>query len=385
MRAPQFTAKRERLPLNLALVIDRSGSMSDGKLEAVKKAALHVLDHLEAEDRVAIISYGSDVEIVAPSTLVTDAKRNWLKESIRSIEINGCTALHEGWLTGCRQVAEHLTPNSLNRCLLLTDGLANEGITDPEMIASQAKDLYDRQVTTSTFGVGQGFNEHLLEAMANQGGGNFYFIEVPADIPGIFEREFKDLAETAVRDVEVTLAFNPDINAKVLGGWSTESSAPGKLRISIGSLSSAQARTVYLKLIIPTAENTVAEVPIQVKVVGKGENAALYEAQAEVSWRYASQAEADAEQPNKAFMERFAPVELAEEANEALKLERAGRRREAEERVASTLHSRQDYLNDEQQGFYRDMSERMGHGMDEVDRKSSHFDTYRLKQGRMNW
>ena len=184
--------------------------------------------------------------------------------------------------------------------------------------------------------------------------------------------------------MEVTLAFNPDINPKVLGGWSTESSAPGKLRISIGSLSSAQARTVYLKLIIPTADNTVAEVPIQAKVVGKGENAALYEAQAEVRLRYASQAEVDAEQLNKTFMERFAPVELAEEANEALKLERAGRRREAEERVASTLHSRQAYLNNEQQDFYRDMSERMGHGMDEGDRKSTHFDTYMLKQGRMN-
>jgi len=384
VRAPQFTDKRERLPLNLALVLDRSGSMSGAKLKAVKQAALHVLDQLGPEDRVAIVCYDGHVEVVAPSTLVTDMNRMDLKNRVHAIDIGGSTALHDGWLTGCRQVAEFIKPETLNRCLLLTDGLANVGLTDPEAITNEAKELFDRQISTSTFGVGEGFNEHLLERMANQGGGNFYFIETPADITRIFEREFKELAETSTRDVEVTLSHHPSLTSKVLGGWRTNSIAPGNLRLSLGNLTSNQERMVYVKFTIPAAVDGITDLPVKAHARGKGKDAVVFEAEADVQWRYASQAEADAEQPDKAFMERFAPVELAEEANEALKLEREGRRREAEERLASTIHSRQAYLDNEQQGFYRDMSERMGRGMDEGDRKRSHFDTYNIKQGRKN-
>jgi len=383
VHAPQSAAKKERMPLNLAIVVDRSGSMSGEKLRAVKQAALYVVDHLEVNDRVAVIAFGSDVKIVAESTLVTDANRNRLKECIQSIQISGNTALHAGWLTGCRQVAEGITANMINRCLLLTDGLANEGETDPSTISTQAKDLYDRQVSTSTFGVGEGFNEHLLEAMSNQGGGNFYFIETAGDIAGIFEREFAELVETAVRDVEVKLEFDQAITPKVLAGWRNDLLSPGKLRIFLGSMGSNRERMVYVKLPIPAAGENATEQVVTARLVGKDKDGEIYDAEEDIRWRYVSEAEADAEQADADFMKRYAPVEIADEATEALKMERAGRRHEANERMMSSLSSRLPYISNERTEYYRDMSTRMSRGMDEGDRKRSHYEEYMFKQGRM--
>lgn len=382
VRAPQTAKKSHRIPLNLALVIDRSGSMNGGKLEAVKHAAIQVLDYLDAQDRLTLVTFDDQVTVLLPSLLMRDANKSQMKERIYSIDLGGSTALHMGWLTGCKQLARVIDDRTLNRCLLLTDGQANVGTTDTEEIAKQASDLLDRRVSTSTIGVGIGFNEHLLEAMANQGGGNFHFIESEADVQRIFDLEFKDLSEIALRDVEVVVELDPAIKVNVLGSWRVQTPAPSEWRLSLGSISADHERSVFLKIGITPAGKDVAEVPVLVKARGKGENGDVLEAEVKTCWRYASQTEADAEQPDLELMKRFTEVDLADKAAEALKLERAGRRKQAEDLLKSKIASSQPYIDNSQQAYYMGMSDRMARGMDELDRKQSHYGTYMFKQGR---
>jgi Ca-activated chloride channel family protein len=132
------------------------------------------------------------------------------------------TNLRDGWLTGCKEIAATAQDGTINRTMLLTDGLANVGETDLEILAQHAFELYKDAVSTSTFGVGYGFNEQLLEAMANKGGGNYYFIERPDQIAQIFLKEFAELVGITARKVEIKLDLPSSVKWQVLGGRSSE-------------------------------------------------------------------------------------------------------------------------------------------------------------------
>ena len=134
--------------------------------------------------------------------------------------------------------------------MLLTDGLANVGITDLEELGIHASQLLARGVATSTFGVGYGFNEHLLEHMSNQGGGNFYYIDSPLTISRIFEDEFLELVSVTAKDVKVTLEIPAGVSAQVMGNWRSDLKE-NQLVLWLGDISASQRRELYLKLLTP--------------------------------------------------------------------------------------------------------------------------------------
>jgi Ca-activated chloride channel family protein len=380
IQAPSTETPTNRAKLNLALIIDKSGSMSGSRLEYAKQAALYVVDRLEEKDRVALVMYDDRVEVLSASIQMTPANRAEIKSKIRNIRIGGTTNLSGGWLEGCQQVAAVTEETSINRSLLLTDGLANVGIVDLEELSMHAGELAKRGVSTSTFGVGQGFNEHLLEAMANKGRGNFYYIEAPMEIPDIFLREFKELSSITAADVEIILDVPKQVDFQILGGWSHDKK-DGKIKIFAGNLFSDQHLELYARLLTPPA-NEISEIPLTAKVIARNELGQVVESQAALVFKYADQDEVRKEPIKHDVMGRYASVELADKTTEALKLERLGERESAYRVMNQTIMSNMPYLSSDQEEKYRNMSERMKRGMQEGDRKSSQYDSYQSKRRR---
>jgi Ca-activated chloride channel family protein len=377
---PSAGTSHIRPALNLALVIDHSGSMGGEKLTYVKRAASHVLDLLQEQDRVAIVAYDETVTLVSPSKLMSQAARAELKASIRAIETGGMTNLSGGWLTGCQEVAAVAHEGGLNRVLLLTDGLANEGITDLEELGVHAGQLLMRGVATSTFGVGEDFNEHLLEHMANQGGGRFYYIDHPQTIPAIFEQEFLELASITARNVEVRLDIPTGVAVQAMGNWRMEN-VNNQLRIWLGDVAEAQRREVYVKCLTPPMGNE-AQITFHAQATGQGENGEQFSIETDLNLHYAPEVEVQAAPLRIDLMQRYSLVEIADKATEALKLERAGERKKASHLLDMSLQQAAPYILKQTADEYHQLSSRMAEGMIESDRKSSHSTNYIRKQRR---
>lgn len=200
-------AERERPPLALALVLDRSGSMSGAAIHHAREAAAAALGMLRDGDRVAVVAFDDRVDAVVPCTAVGDDRRALL-DAVRSIETRGTTALHAGWAEGVRQVAAAPVADGMRRVVLLSDGHANRGTTDPAALAAEATRAAAAGVATSTVGLGRGVDERLLGTMADAGGGAFAFVEGPDQLDGLFETELAGLS--ALRGRRVRLAFHGD-------------------------------------------------------------------------------------------------------------------------------------------------------------------------------
>ena len=254
LRVPTPTRPINRSPLNLSLIIDRSGSMSGDKLEYVKEAAIHALRSLTEADRTSIIIYDDQVETLSPSRAVTSEVREDLIRRIRQIRTGGMTNLSGGWFTGCDQIADYMTSAYLNRALLLTDGLANVGMTDQEQLVYQSKELRRRGISTTTFGVGRDFNQFLLQGIADAGGGHFYFIDKPNQIANYFEGELGELLQTVVREMTLDIEAPQELDITWLNDASSERQG-GRHRLFLGNAYAGEERTLIARIKVPPQSN----------------------------------------------------------------------------------------------------------------------------------
>ena len=206
-----------RPPVNLALVIDRSGSMGGEKLSRAKEAALSALSRLAADDLFSLVAYDTTVETIVPSRRVGDGDE--IARAIRSLHAEGNTALFGGVSQGASEVRKHLEEGRYSpRVILLSDGLANVGPSSPEELARVGAALMKEGISVTTVGLGLGFNEDLMTRLAQRSDGNTYFVESSADLPRIFAAELGDVLNVVARRVVITLTFPEGIHPRNLLG-----------------------------------------------------------------------------------------------------------------------------------------------------------------------
>lgn len=206
-----------RKPQHLALVIDRSGSMSGKPLEEAVACARHVIGRLAPDDSVTLFAY--DDKVVCLSPLVPVKVKESLLRALDGVHEGGCTNLHGGWRAGAESLLPAVEAASLSRVILLSDGNANAGETDPTEIASQCAALLAQGVSTSTYGLGHEFNEALMVAMGQQGGGSHYYGATAEDLFEPFAEELDLLANLYARGLTLSVGTHEGVEVEVLNAY----------------------------------------------------------------------------------------------------------------------------------------------------------------------
>lgn len=241
----------QRPPVNVALVLDRSGSMSGEKLRRAKEAAKVAIDRLDDDDIVSVVLYDSNVNVLVPATKATD--RAEIKKAIDGVQPGGSTALFAGVSKGSAEVQKFLEDNRVNRVILLSDGLANVGPQSPQELEGLGRSLMKQGISVSTLGLGLGYNEDLMVALASVGGGNHAFIESADDLVAVFNREFDGLLSVVANDFDIEVKLAEGVRPVRLIG--SEGDIEGQtVRIPLAQLYSRQQRYFVLETEVAPGE-----------------------------------------------------------------------------------------------------------------------------------
>ncbi|MGH2753854.1 MAG: vWA domain-containing protein, partial [Actinomycetota bacterium] len=313
--APAQEGAAGRPALNLALVIDRSGSMAGPKLDQTKAAAEYLVRRLGPQDRLALVTYDDEIELRA-SLGVCDHET--LIAHIRSIWPGGSTNLSGGWLKGVEEL-RRADGDGVRKVLLLTDGLANHGITDAPSLEGMATKVRGTGVGTTTIGYGAGFNEELLTAMADAGGGNAHYAASPEDAPGIFAQEFTDLADLVAQNLSVEIRPTEDV--KVLGILNEypATSVGGGVQLALGDVYGEENRRVVFELNIPEmAKLGVCKVAdVVIRYVSTGAEVSAHELTVPLVINMVAAGEAAGALPNQDVVEEVLILKAARAQKEA--------------------------------------------------------------------
>lgn len=241
----------DRRPVNVAVVVDRSGSMADEqKIDYAKAALLALIAQLQSDDIFSLVIYDQDVDVLRPAKRVGSDKR-YLRELVEEeIYPRGSTNLGGGMIEGFRQVERNAGLEYVNRVILLSDGLANQGIVDPRELRRIADQHTDNGISLTTMGVGLAYNENLMLGLSQSGGGNYYFIESAHGLTAMLEKELNCLSTVIAQNafIELTLGRGVRVN-DVIG---CENSRNGNIHtIHLGDLYSNERREITVELDIP--------------------------------------------------------------------------------------------------------------------------------------
>ncbi|HEX7120685.1 MAG TPA: VWA domain-containing protein [Longimicrobiales bacterium] len=246
----------DRVPLNIGIVLDRSGSMAGAPLEAAKEAAALLVRRLAPVDVVSVVAYDDAVRTVAePAT--GDAQHDLIGR-IHAIRSGGCTNLSGGWLRGRDLVAASKRDGATHRLLLLTDGLANVGITDPDRLVGLCRNAREAGIVTTTIGFGPDYDEVLLRRMAEAGGGSMYYIERPDQAPAVFAEEIDGLLSLRAQNIAVEI--RPAAAARLACVHHRYPSEPldDGLRLELGDLYARDPRVLLAEFLVVPGEPAAA-------------------------------------------------------------------------------------------------------------------------------
>ncbi|MBA2626800.1 MAG: VWA domain-containing protein [Gemmatimonadales bacterium] len=258
-----------RAPINVALVLDRSGSMDGEPIEAAKDAARRFAGFLSPADRLAVVTFDGDIDTIFGPAAAGDPAAD---AAIAAVQARGNTNLSGGWLKGMHHVKSGLVDGT-NRVVLLTDGQANAGIVDPAALVGMSTGASSERVSTTCIGFGSEFNEDLLEPMARQGGGNYWYVEDQDQMGAIFQAEIDGLVALAAQNVEVEVSLSHPRVAGVsfLQSYNVRTTAGNTWHVSLGDLYATSPRPLGLVFHVDDVEQLgrvqIGEVRIQADVV----------------------------------------------------------------------------------------------------------------------
>ena len=327
LTAPKARRRRgEKAParpaINVCFVLDRSGSMAGEKIALARYAVERALQGLTPRDRFSVVVYDDQIDLLVGSQTATKDAKHKARVRLQAVDPRGSTDLHGGWAKGAEAVKHRLDADGINRVLLLTDGLANHGETSPEALTAFAADLRASGVPTSTFGVGADFDEALLQAIADAGGGHFYYIEHPNQIPDYITSELGELLETVARGVEIDVKHAAALEIEPLSPIVAKAAVPGELKILVGDLVAGQDVELVLRVVFPPAAAVGVRASAFFTVSDRDQ--VLKADGASIDWESADAAAVAAEKPNAEVLKAVARLNAAAARQEAVRQNRAG-------------------------------------------------------------
>ncbi len=337
--------RARRTPINAAIVIDRSGSMQGQRIEAAQEGARVALKRLSADDKIALVAYNHNVDVLSPAAPLRDAER--LTAAIDKLEASGTTALYAGVEEGGRQVEEYLSGNGVNRVVLLSDGLANVGPSQPSDLAKLGRKLASKGISVSTIGLGLDYNEDLMQRLAAASDGNHAFVERPSDLAEIFDREFGDALAVSARDITIIIECKSGFTPKRILG--RDGSIEGdKVTLKLNQLQASNERYVVIEMEGADAHGEgaadVADIRVTYTDLDSGKTA---NAEAKPTVRFSSNAKEIDDSLNKTVMSQVTEQIATENSEQAVELrdkgDIAGARKVLEDNALYLKQSRDTY------------------------------------------
>lgn len=257
-----------RVPTEVIVVVDVSGSMRDGdKIGAVRHALARFVERLDPHDHLAIVSFADEAHLALAPTEV-DLARTDVLSAIDGLSAYGGTNLHEGLRVGLAYATSMGT--GPRRLILLSDGMASVGVRDRGSFDALARQAHDARITITTVGMGDAIDFALLEALATNAGGDFHYLDRPSEVERLFSTEIVQLLTLAARDVRVRVALPP--------GWGLFQSfsertelVSGVLETRLGDLTGDGAEVVLHELSAPAGTAPVT-VPVEITLTGADGN-----------------------------------------------------------------------------------------------------------------
>lgn len=317
-----------RPPVNLALVIDRSGSMEGDKIAKAREAARELVRRLAPDDIVSLVAYDSNIEVLVPAQRVGNGRE--LEAAIGRIEAHGGTALYGGVSRGAAEVRRFLGESKhVPRIILLSDGQANVGPSSPVELGRLGASLMKEGITVSTIGLGLGFNEDLMTRLAQRSDGNTYFVESSEDLPRIFAAELGDVLNVVARRVVIEIQFPEGVRPLQFVGRDGSISGQ-KAELALNQLYGGQEKFALIEVEVAPAkagaEREIARATIAYEDAVSNRAAAQTAAR---TVKFSADAKVVIASADHKVQADFAANSLALAKDEAVVLADAGRRDEA--------------------------------------------------------
>lgn len=324
----QVQSTARRLPLHLAIVIDRSGSMSGRKLSDASTAAQRMIQRLDDEDRCVVVTFDTTVSVLADGAPLSAARRAMLSHALTLVQAGSSTNLAGGWDEGVRQLLPFHTPNEcVSRVVILTDGAANVGLTDTDALAAQARIYAERGVSTSTYGLGNDYNETTLTAMSQAGLGNHHFVAQSSEIDAFFSDELRELFAVALTNTVLTAQIPAGYTCELIGGG-PHRVAQQQVSIDIGELVALEKRGIFFRL-TPLSLTPHGQHALTLTMTGTDTVKQERQATATTRWVLTTAQQAATAQIHTDIEEEAGLIDLARVRAEANRLNQEGRYHEA--------------------------------------------------------